>query len=51
VKVFFAADQFTEIGDAERNATPITIVPSKIIFRIGGSPLEVDVIFWHQTPV
>jgi hypothetical protein len=45
VKVFFAADQFTEIGDAERNATPITIVPSKTIFRIGGSPFEVDVIF------
>jgi hypothetical protein len=45
VKVFCAADQFTEIGDAERNATPITIVPSKTIFRIGGSPFELNVIF------
>jgi hypothetical protein len=40
VKLFCVVDQLIESGDAERNAVPITIVPSKTILRIGGSPFS-----------
>jgi hypothetical protein len=45
VKLFCVADQFTETGDTERTAAPITTTPIKAIFRIGLLPFFQKPIF------